>query len=287
MGALRNSFAGGLILLGALLCFPASLALWEQRTLAREDQFVELGKEIFDEPDVQAGIAHAIGDQVRSLAGVKAGQSKLKVSLDDIVLEAVKALAGSDAADAALRGTYHVSRLLADLDKDTVQRQGDDLVIDLKPTVARVVEKLGEQDPALDGIVLPEGIGTITIANAGKAGIALDAWRATDKAAPVLTWLPLVPLVLAFVIASSRGVALFVIGALIAGGAALRIFLLEGPVRGVVEDLITGDSVYGDAGFAVYGRIVSSFVQQDIVVLIGGLVVVAVGFGLSVVLARR
>jgi hypothetical protein len=99
--------------------------------------------------------------------------------------------------------------------------------------------------------------------------------------------LPLIPFVLALIIASGRGFTLFLIGAAIAGGAALRIFVMQGPLDKLLEDLITGDSVYGDAGFAVYSRIVASYARQEVTVLIGGVVVAVVGFGMSVLMAAR
>jgi hypothetical protein len=283
VSAARNSFAVMLVIIGALLCFPASVALWEQRTLADEGPFVELGQDIIDEGPVQSAIARVLGEQVTKFAGVEAVTIRsVKVSIESIALEAVKSLAGSEAADAALRGTYHVSRQLADLEKDTVQTDGDDLVIDLRPTVRSVLEQADDEEPLLQGLVLPQNVGLITITEGRQAGVALDAWRFFDKAAPVLIVLPLILFVLAVIVASGRGFMLFLIGAAIAGGAALRIFMLQGPLDSLLEDLITGDSVYGDAGFAVYGRIVASYARQEVMVIIGGVVVAVVGLGTSV-----
>ena len=70
ISAARNSFAVMLVIIGALLCFPASVALWEQRTLADEEPFVKLGQDIIDEEPVQSGIAKAIADQIRSFGGI-------------------------------------------------------------------------------------------------------------------------------------------------------------------------------------------------------------------------
>jgi len=67
----------------------------------------------------------------------------------------------------------------------------------------------------------------------------------------------------------------------------VRIFLLQGPLDSLLEDLITGDSVYGEAGFAVYSRIVASYARQEVIVLIGGVVVAVVGFAMSVGMAAR
>lgn len=284
ISALRNSFAGFLVIIGALLCFPASVALWEQRTLASEERFVELGRDIIDEDAVQSAIAKAIADQVRGLSAVKQVEQQTRLKVDTLAQTGVTALIESDEDDIALRGVYHTTRALADLEKDTVQRDGEDLVIDLRPTVRRVVDDLVGDVPALQGLQLPADAGVITVANAGSVGIALDAWRAVDKAAPYLIVLPLVPFLLAVFVASGRGFTLFLIGALIAAGAALRIFLLQGPLDSLLEDLITGESVYGDAGFAVYGRIVASHAWQEVMVLVGGVVVAVVGLGTSVLM---
>jgi len=276
----------GLVLLGALLCFPASLALWEQRTLAKEQPFVELGRDIIDEPPVQSALAKALADQVRGLSVVRQVEQQTRLNVDTLAQTGVTALIQSDEDDVALRGVYHTTRGLADLDKDTVQRNGDDLVIDLRPTVRRVVDGLASDVPALQGVPIPDNIGIVTVANGKNVGIALDGWRAVDTAAPYLIVLPLIPFVLALIVASGRGFTLFLIGALVAGGAALRLFLLHGPLDSLLEDLITGDSVYGDAGFAVYSRIVASYARQEVIVLVGGVVVAAVGLVTSVVSRR-
>jgi hypothetical protein len=276
-----------LVFIGALLCFPASLALWEQRTLAKEEPFVELGRDMIDEEPVQAAIARAVVEQVRRISAVRQIEQSSKLSLDTIAQGAVTTLVQSDEDDIALRGVYHTTRALADLDKDTVQRDGDDLIVDLRPTIRHVVDGLAADAPALRGLELPEGMGIISVANGKNVGIALDTWRAVDKAAPVLIVLPLIAFVVAVVVAPSRGFTLFVIGAGIAGGAAVRIFLLQGPLDSLLEDLITGDSVYGEAGFAVYSRIVASYARQEVIVLIGGVVVAVVGFAMSVGMAAR
>jgi hypothetical protein len=276
----------GLVLLGALLCFPASLALWEQGTLAKEEPFVALGRDIIDEPPVQSAIASALVKQVRGISAVRQIEQQTKLSVDTLAQTAVTALIQSDEDDVALRGVYHTTRALAGLENDTVQRDGDDLIIDLRPTMKRVVDGLAAEVPALRNLELPAGVGVITIADGKNVGIALDGWKAVDTAAQYLMVLPLVPFVLALIVASGRGFMLFLIGALIAGGAALRVFLLRGPLDSVLEDVITGDSVYGEAGFAVYGRIVDSYAAQEVTVLIAGVVVAVAGFGTSI-LPRR
>jgi hypothetical protein len=98
--------------------------------------------------------------------------------------------------------------------------------------------------------------------------------------------LPLVPFILALLVASGRGFTLFLIGAVIAGGAALRIFMLRGPLDSLLEDVITGDSVFGDAGFAVYSSIVDSYTSQEMIVLFAGVAVALLGFGVSILLRR-
>ena len=287
ISAMRNSFAVMLVIIGALLCFPASLALWEQRTLAKEEPFVELGRDIIDEEPVQSAIARAVVEQVRGISGVRQVEQSTRLNLDTIAQGAVTTLVQTDEDDVALRGVYQTTRALADLDKDTVQRDGDELIIDLRPTIRRVLDGLTADVPALRAVELPEGVGIVSVADGRNVGIALDAWRAIDKSAPVLIVLPLIPFVLAVIVASGRGFTVFLIGAAIAGGAALRIFLLQGPLDSLIEDLITGDSVYGDAGFAVYSRIVASYARLEVTVLIGGVVVAVVGLGMSVLMATR
>jgi hypothetical protein len=286
VNAFRNSIALGLVLLGALLCFPASLALWEQQTLAKEQPFVELGRDIIDEPPVQSAIANAVATQVRGIPAVRQVEQQTKLNVDTLAQTGVTALIQSDEDDVALRGVYRTTRELAGLDKNTVQRDGDNLVIDLRPTVRRVVDGLTADVPVLQGFQLPDNVGVVTVANGKNVGIALDGWKAVDTAAPYLIVLPLVPFVLALLISSGRGFSLFLIGALIAAGVALRIFLLRGPLDSALEDLITGESVYGDAGFAVYDRIAASYAAQEVTVLIGGVVVAVIGFGTSILLRR-
>jgi hypothetical protein len=286
VSAFRNSTAVGLVLLGALLCFPASLALWEQRTLAKEQPFVELGRDIIDEPPVQSAIARAVADQVRGVSAVRQVEQQTRLNVDTLAQTGVTALIQSDEDDVALRGVYHTTRALAGIEKDNVQRSGDDLVIDLRPTVRRVFDDLVSDVPALQGFQLPDNVGVVKITNAKNAGVALDAWRDVDTAAPYLILLPLLPFILALFVASGRGFTLFLIGAVIAAGAALRIFMLRGPLDSLLEDVITGDSVYGDAGFAVYGSIVDSYAHQEMMVLYAGVAVAVLGLGVSI-LSRR
>ena len=276
-----------LVLLGGLLAFPASVALWEQRTLNDEAQFVSLGHEILREKPVQDAIAGTIARQIREGGGVDpGGRGIIDRNIEGLTRGIVSGLVDSEVGDAALRQTYAVALVLAEVDsaQRPVEMQGDKLIFDLRPAVRSLVADVEALDPLLRGrIVLPPDAGLIVIAEGENIRLGLDVFRIVDRAAPVLIVLPLIAFGLALLVASNRWLALLLIGVVVAGGALLRIILLQGPIDSLLVDLVAGDALYGDAGVAVYGRLVSSFVRQDVLVLAGGIVAIGVGLAGGVV----
>jgi hypothetical protein len=62
--SIRSVAAGFFLVLGALLTIPASVAVWQERTILDEDTFVKTAGAVLDEEDVQVAVASRMADAV-------------------------------------------------------------------------------------------------------------------------------------------------------------------------------------------------------------------------------
>jgi hypothetical protein len=272
--ALRGSLAVTLILIGAFLTFPASLAWWEQRVLMDEERFVSVGNDLLEREAIQDALANRIATEAEA-RGVQPEASRI------IAAALVRGLPDSVIANEALERAHTVLRRV--IRDDTVRPDDETIVLDLRPVVESVIS-----DATLEGagVQLPPDAGQVVLVRGSDLSGAFRFARAFDDAAFYIAVLPLLVFALAVAVAPNRGLALFGIGLAIALTAGLRIFLIERPLASIFTDAALLEPGASAAADESYDLIAATLIQQEWTFVVIGIALVFFGLALAFILRR-
>ena len=259
---LRSFIALVFIVTAGLFTFPASLAFWEQRVLMNEERFITLGHEALERDEVQLALARRIAAEAEALEPRLSGEPALFLA-QGLVSQLPRS---SIANDALARAHALLRRLVRD---ESVDVEEEGIVLDLHPVVEHVVSELA----LTVGRELPPDAGQITIVEHADFAEGFRAARWFDTIAPIFIALPFVGFALAVLISPARLFAIAACGFVAALTAGIRIFLLETPLASAA---VNATFVLPDARGATretYDVLAATFVSQEFVILIAGLVV--------------
>lgn len=265
---MRSFLAGLLILLGALLTFPSSLAFWEQRVLMDEERFVRMTQDILGQPAVQDRIAQRIGEEAQRLAAEE-GEELDPAAVSDAALQVARELPHSELGETLFR-TVH--RLMVRILRADVLEY-DTLVLETKPLIERVNADLGYQIDVAR-IEALQGQGLVVVREEEMPN-SFKVARRLDAAADWIVLAPLLPFALALVVAPNRSRALAFTGVALVLVAALRIVLLEVVVEKLITDAAVLDPEAERAAFGVYDVLSASYERYDVYLILLGLIFVA------------
>jgi hypothetical protein len=272
---LRGSLALLLLLIGAGLTFPASVALWEQRVLMDEQRFIALGDEVLAEEPVQRLLTERIADEAVAI------EPRLPPEAARLLAQRiVRQLPKSDISADALSRSHEVLRRL--VREEGVRPEEDAIILDLSSVVARVIDERGLGSLTPQRAIVPPDTGRFVIVQREDVTQAFGAARWFDSAATYIVLAPLAAFALALIVAHNRPLTLFGAGVLVALAAAARIALLQGSFETRLVDAALLDASARPAALAVYDQLAGSFMQQDVLVLAGGVAATAVGLVLTV-----
>ena len=317
---MRKSAALLLIMIAALLTFPAALAAWEQRVLMNEDGFVDLGNEVLKQDAVQEALATEVADGVASVLGpglLGGANSLLGASLGNdltsllgsllgpelggkpqpgakpgagsgaegnliqpIALEVIRELPDSEISDGALELTHEA--LVITVRKKILRPEEDAIVLDLSSEVKEVLEVLEIKAPAS----LPTDAGKIVLLDPTDLATVFRLARWFDGRATFLVALPLLLLAAAIFIAPDRRLATSYAGGALAASAVLWIVLVKFGFKAWITDKVAQDDSDRAVAHASYDVIANSFVRQELVVLAAGIVILVLGVALTYLTAR-
>jgi hypothetical protein len=260
-----------LILTGALLTFPATLAVWERRDLMDRQQYIDTGNELLKKPGVQAALTERLTNDI--LAYNPFAPREL---VRPVAAGIVAQLPDSDISQTVLTASY---LSLYEWVRGDLSSEGDTIYLDFTPMIDQALANVGLNAARLR---LPPETTRVILVQRQDLADAFRAARWFDKAAPFIALAPLVAFGLAFLVASDRGLALILTGAAVIGGAVLRIVALQGPLRdrSVEQALVSGSAEA--AAREVYDAIVASFVRQDVMLIAVAAAVMAIGLFFSV-----
>lgn len=278
---MRNALAVLLVLIGALLTFPGSAAIWEQRVLTNQDAFVGLGQEVLREPAVQDRIAARVTEDVITVAEANGysfsnglATTVARNQMESMTRAIVRDLPSSAIGERALITTHDT--LLAVIENDRVRSNGDEIRVDFRPLVEQVLQTIENLLPSFPRLVLPEGVGEVVIVEEHDVAIAFRAARWFHGAAWYLAVLPAIAFAAALIVAANRQLVLFLIGLSAVIAAGLRIVIYEGPLRRIVIDNVVDDAALRPAARGIYDPIAASLVSQEMVLLAAGIFVIVV-----------
>jgi hypothetical protein len=293
-----------LIAVGILLSVPASVAAWQERVVYNEDEFVAMIDESLEQEEVQTALAQRLTDtlmqelEIRDRIGttltrleeegpdgIPEGIALLegpltRVSNDAIyraTLRAIQEEPLKEVRDRLLRAVHRAVIAIIDDDVEVLQSQNNQVVIDMKPILeAAIVEVGGERGQnLLERVELDEDAGVIVLFEKQDVkGARLFFWW-LRQSMPVLPIVALVLLFLAVAISRDRSRTTMIVGGLLVGIMALTILAVS--VAGnIASDAIAKTPEGKEALKAIYDVIVSSFKQQQLFIVLLG-VLLAIG----------
>jgi len=266
----RTFLSAILLIVAALLTFPATLAVWEQRVLMDEAQFQQLGNEVLAKENVQTALATRISDEVQRY------EPRLQGPIVDAAAESiVQRLPDSPPGDLALQTSHEL--LVRLVRGERLEAEDDRIILDLRPTVDEVISQIPRQIFDAD-VQLDEDAGRITLVAEEDLSLPFRLARWFDGAALYIAIAPAVVFLIAVVIASHRRTALALGGALIAVSAILRIVLMQTVIRDALLDAAIIDTSSRAAAVDVYDALTASLISQDVIFIAAGAILA--GFGL-------
>jgi hypothetical protein len=254
------------VLIGAALTFPASAALWEQRILMDEDEFVSIGQEVFRQPDVQAELTDRVADEAVAI------EPRLSPEASQFLAQGIVAqLPESSLGKASLQRAHALLvRLVHD---EALTAEEDTIVLDLRPVIEGIVTGLNAELASSERIELSSTAGQIVLVQETDLTLAFRFARFFDATAGYFFMLPLVAFGLALIFTPARLLTLALAGATVAVAAGLRIAVVDGPLASdLVDDALIAPSAR-NAALAAYDAIAATVISQEYVFLVAGLAV--------------
>lgn len=282
---MRGFTTGLLILIGAVLTIPASIAVWEQRVLTNREEFIKVGQDVLAEPAVQDRLTERVSEEITELARANNIEMPGPITgaiarnqITNLTREVVESLPDSLIGRQVLIATHEAVLTAIDNDRDIVTSSSDEIRINLQPALETIIDAISIIVPPLRGIELTGETGQFVIVQEEDAAIAFRAMRWFDGAAWYIAAVPVVVFALAVLIAPSRPIALALIGAAIIVAAGLRILFYEGPLRTLITDGVSeGRPELQPAATAVYDQIAASIVSQEMLIIVAGIGIAVFG----------
>jgi hypothetical protein len=294
-----------LIILGAVLSIPAAVAVWGEREIKDEDQFVQNVLDVANDEDVQVLLAQRLTDRILERTNLRqrisegltevqerAGSDRgaaiplLAAPLTRLAGETINRLClqfmQSDAFDeileTAARTAHQAVLAVVNNDRQLIEQNDRQIALNLRPVVVQIIEALaGERaEEALTRIDIPEDAGMIVISSEVDYPWLWRLARRIDDLVLITPALMVVAFALAILLAKSRRRALISAGAALAIVAGLTLLALGGPAKELATTWPPREE--GEQAMKqVYDILLDDFRRQEAFVVIFGLGLVVVG----------
>lgn len=271
------------LLLACVLAFSANIGVWIDRTVYDTEGFVTTTKAVFDDPDVQQVIAREIADtliregnlEVRLQEQLPPGLGFLALPLTENLADFVERITlrvlqseTFDEVYVASLTALHGNLIRVIETSDVLGVEGGQLVIDLRPILAKVLEEIGLEEVDLEGegilatLDLPETAGQYVVEDTAARWIYWIA-KYGDDAVRYGVLAAFAAFALSIVVAPSRRSAIGRSGLGLVAVGFLSIVALV-PVN-IISSNLTDD---GEAMISVIG-ILSEPLRMQSLMLIG------------------
>jgi hypothetical protein len=301
----RGILVAFLVILGGILSVPASVAVWQERTVLDENEFVATTNEVFEDESVQVALANRMADRVMERLEIQdrvgtaleeldeGGQDRVPANLEilqipistgvrqgiyNVCLRVLQSEQFADIRETVLRTAHSaVSALILD-DDAFIQQNGDSVVLDLRPLIIQIVEEVaGERGlEILEEREFPPEAGTVTLVEQSEAPWLWNLLGWLDDFNPIVPIAVFVILALAVVISQNRWRTIIAAGGALVVVAAVVLVALGGPV----QELATGWPATDEgqeAAASAYDILLENFRRQQMLLVLVGLGMVAVG----------
>ncbi len=284
---MRTLIAAGCLLLGFLAAFLANVAVWADRTVFDEEQFVATASPVFDDGGVQDAIATELVDQlmlqindepgVRDAlpTGLRFLAAPLSVGGQQLIIDGVsRALALDLTADVRarlLRGTHSQAMAILEGRSSAVETRDGVVYLDLQPVLDSVLADAGIAGGVLGNISLPDGAGRVEIARETRQyTLARPLVAHHNATAAALTATAFGLFVVAILLTEKRRHVLALAGALVFGAGAASLLAVP-----ALRDLAAEQSRNPAVAGSVIDLVAHGFLLQSVVVALAGLGMIA------------
>jgi hypothetical protein len=294
-----------LIILGAVLSIPAAAAVWEEREIKDEDQFVQNVLDVANDEEVQALLAQRLTDrilertnlrqrisegltEVQERAGSDRGAAIPLLAapltrlagdtINRLCLQFMQSDAFDDILETAARTAHRAVLAVVNNDRQLIEQNGSQIALNLRPVVVQIIEALAgdRAEQALSRIDIPEDAGVIVISSEADYPWLWRLARWIDNLILITPALMVLAFLAAILVAKSKRRALISAGAALAVVAGLTLLALGGPVKGLATSWPPREE--GEQAMKqVYEILLDDFRRQQAFVVIFGLGVVVVG----------
>jgi hypothetical protein len=287
---MRGILVALLLIVGGVAAMLANVGQWVDYTIYDTDGFVSTVDDVFSDEDVQRVVAERLSADIVAAAGTEERLSEelperltflagpLSRAIDEAIqratLEAVNAQPFREVRNAALTEMHTLLIAIIEEDSEVLAASGDQLVLDLRPLLVGVAERVtGEevsQQPGQGRLDIPEDAGKFVIDDSSVAW-AYDIARTVKGLIALVTGIAVASFLLAIAIARDRRATLRTSGIILAAVGALSLLLVL-LMRGVVERM-TGD---GEAAVSVVTILTNAYRAQSVSLVGFGVILVAV-----------
>jgi len=290
---MRGILAALLLVIGGVTAMLANVGQWVDYTIYDTDGFVSTVDDVLGDEDVQRVVAERFSAEIVASADIEEQLRQelperltfvagpLSRAIDEAVmnatLEALRAQPFRDARNAALTEMHSLLIAIIEDDSEVLAVSGDELVLDLRPVLVGVAERVtgAEAGQAGDGqlqtrLDIPEDAGKFTIEDSSVAWL-YDVARYVNNVIVLVTAIAVASFVLAVVIARDHRATLRRSGIILAAVGALSLLLVL-LMRGIVERM-TDD---GEAAVSVVTILTNAYRAQSVSLVGFGVILVAV-----------
>ena len=295
---IRGLVAGLFLVLGSLMTIPGSIAIWQERTILNEDNFVKTTTDVLDQPDVQTLVASRMTDAIMTQLDVENRIDSALVNLQEsrasdngldltilerpivssarnviyqVCVRIVQSDLGSNARDTVLRTVHRAFLAVVQNNNESLKTTNGQVVLDLRPLVVDAIDNLASERvaSAADAKLSPDAGQIVLVEGRGQSGVwTLLGWL--DDFDPVVPLVAIALLIVALVVSADRTRMLGFIGAAIVLTSGLAVFLASTPLK----DLATNwppRQEGRDAAASAYDVLLNSFRRQELYFAMAGM----------------
>ena len=292
---IRSVFVVALFAIGALLLFSANVGYWVRGDIYDSEGFTDTTSAVFEDEDVQQALAEEfaliiynssdltglIGDELPERLQFLA--TPLSNTMISVLERGVLRIIQTDAVQAALRTSLEVAHagVLRIIRSDSISTDTDSIVIDLRPVIQEVVERIGLEvdldetlvdETLITRLDLPPDAGRFTIENAAASWL-IRLGRYGEQIIIGVLVAAIVMLALAVGFARNRRSALRNAGIIVAVVGLISLALMI-PVRVFTSEM----AEHTEAAGSIVDIVTERFRMQSVLLVVVGVIIAAVAF---------
>lgn len=289
-----------MVVLATLLCTPALVAYWGQRTINDTDRFVATMGPLVDSPEVQAAVVTkvttALQDQVdveslltQAFSGVIADRPRIQLligpiagAVNSLVEGKVRDFVASDAfreiwVRVSTRTQQTLTRVLQGDNTGPVSQQGDQVVLDVSDVIDAVKAELVSRGLTFaQNVPVPNTDRQIVLLTSPELKQAQNIYAFTNPVAKWLLWVVLAMFIGAILLAVRKARMTVVVGFCLLGNGLLLGLVLAIGRQVFVNDL--AGTIFGPASKVFYDILLNYLRSGAQAVVALGVILVGVGW---------